>query len=133
MYLTLVLFHDFSALLVFDLKDIGVICPEIFDLDPDKSRDCFDFIRALVAIALICIQGATKLFVYWRWRWLGEEIGFVIGFVAKRMELYVDMAGAFIVFALHWSIVEWANCAGLDETIDLGNFRLGPFSCVSLE
>jgi hypothetical protein len=28
----------FSALLVFDLEDIGVICTEIFDLDPDKSR-----------------------------------------------------------------------------------------------
>ncbi len=32
--------------------------------------------------------------------------------MAKRMETFVDMAGAFIVFALHWSIVEWANCAG---------------------
>jgi hypothetical protein len=53
----------FSALLAFDLKDIGVICPEIFNLDPDKSRGCFNFIRALVVIALICIQVATKLFV----------------------------------------------------------------------
>jgi hypothetical protein len=53
----------FSALLAFDLEDIGVIYPEIIDLDPDKSRGCFDFIRALVAIALICIQVATKLFV----------------------------------------------------------------------
>ncbi len=34
-----------------DLEDIGCFCPEIFDLDPDKSRGCFDFIRALVAIA----------------------------------------------------------------------------------
>jgi hypothetical protein len=46
-----------------------------------------------------------------------------IGFVAKRMETYVDMAGAFIVFALHWSIVEWANCAVLDETIDLSSLE----------
>jgi hypothetical protein len=53
----------FSALLAFDLEDFGVICPEIFDLDPDKLRGCFDFIRALVAIALIFIQGATSLFV----------------------------------------------------------------------
>ncbi len=53
----------FSALLAFDLEDFGVICPEIFDLDPDKPRSCFDFIRALVAIALICIQVATSLFV----------------------------------------------------------------------
>jgi hypothetical protein len=52
----------FSALLAFDL-DVGVICPEIFDLDPDKSRGCFDFIRALDAIALIFIQVATSLFV----------------------------------------------------------------------
>jgi hypothetical protein len=94
MYLTLVLFHVFSALLAFDLEDIGVICPEIFDLDPDKSRGCFDFIRALVAIALICIQVATSLFVLWRRKLLCEEIGFV----AKRMETYVYTAGAFIVF-----------------------------------
>ncbi len=47
-----------------DLEDIGCFCPEIFDLDPDKSRGCFDFIRALVAIALICIQVATSLFVW---------------------------------------------------------------------
>jgi len=53
--------------------------------------------------------------------------------VAKRMETYVDMAGALIAFALHWSIVDWANCAGLDETIYLSSFRLGPYFCVSLE
>ncbi len=53
---------------------------------------------------------------------------------AWRMETYVDMTGAFIVFALHWSIVvERANCAVLDEAIDLSSFRLGPFFCVSLE
>ncbi len=56
-----------------------------------------------------------------------------IGFVAKRMETYVDMAGALMAFALHWSIVDWANCAGLDETIYLSSFRLGPYFCVSLE
>ena len=61
--LYIVPFLRFSALLAFDLEDFGVICPEIFDLDPDKSRGCFDFIRALVAIALICIQVATSLFV----------------------------------------------------------------------
>jgi hypothetical protein len=53
----------FSALMVSDLEDIGCFCLEIFDIDPDKSRGCFDFIRALVAIALICIQVATSLFV----------------------------------------------------------------------
>ena len=47
--------------MAFDLEDVWVICPEIFDLDPDKSCGCFDFIRALVAIALICIQVATSL------------------------------------------------------------------------
>jgi hypothetical protein len=56
-----------------------------------------------------------------------------MGFGAKRMETYVDMAGAFIEFVLHWFIVDWAKCAGLDETVDLSSFRLGPFSCVSLE
>jgi hypothetical protein len=61
--LYIVSFLRFSALLAFDLEDFGVICPEIFDLDPDKSRSCFDFIRALVAIALICIQIATSAFV----------------------------------------------------------------------
>ncbi len=34
----------FSAPLAFDLEDFGVICPELFDLDPDKSRIFFDFI-----------------------------------------------------------------------------------------
>ncbi len=53
----------FSALMASDLEDIGCFCPEIFDLDPDKSCGCFDFIRALVAIAPICIQVATSLFV----------------------------------------------------------------------
>ncbi len=43
------------------------------------------------------------------------------------METYVDMVGAFTVFALHWSVVEWANGAGFDETVDLSSFRLGPF------
>ncbi len=50
-----------------------------------------------------------------------------------RGEASFDMAGAFIVFALHWSIVDWANCVGLDETIDLSSFRLGPFFSVGLE
>ena len=49
------------------------------------------------------------------------------------METSFDVAGAFIEFALCWSIVDWAECAGLDETIDLSSFRLGPFFCVSLE
>jgi hypothetical protein len=49
------------------------------------------------------------------------------------METYGDMSGAFIEFALHWSIVDWAKGAGLNETIDLSGFRLGPFSRVSLE
>jgi hypothetical protein len=49
------------------------------------------------------------------------------------MKTYVDMVGAFIEFALHWSIVGWAECAGLDETIDLSRFRFGLFFCVSLE
>ncbi len=65
-----------------DLEDIGCFCPEIFDLDPDKSRGCFEFIRALVAIAFICIQVATSLFVQWRRKLLCEEIGFVV----KRMK-----------------------------------------------
>ncbi len=63
MYLTLVLFHVFSALIAFDLEDIGLFCPGIFDLDPDKSRGRFDFSQALVAIVLVCIHVATKLFV----------------------------------------------------------------------
>ncbi len=49
------------------------------------------------------------------------------------METCVDVAGAFIEFALYWSIVDWAKGAGLDETIDLSSFRLGPFFCISLE
>ena len=53
----------FSALMAFDLEDIVFFRPEIFDLDPDKSRGCFDFMQALVAIVLVCIHVATKLFV----------------------------------------------------------------------
>ena len=53
----------FSALMAFDLKDIVFFCPEIFDLDPDKSRDRFDFTQAFVAIVLVCIHVSTKLFV----------------------------------------------------------------------
>ncbi len=49
------------------------------------------------------------------------------------METCVDVVGAFIEFALYWSIVDWAKGAGLDETIDLSSFRLGPFFCVGLE
>ena len=82
------------------------------------SRGRFDFMQALVAIVLVCIHVATKLFVQWRWEWLSEEIGFEIDFGAKRMETCVDVAGAFIEFALYWSIVGWAKGAGLDETID---------------
>jgi hypothetical protein len=53
----------FPALLAFDLEDIGVIFPEIL-ISIRISRVVYcDFIRALVAIALICIQDATKLFV----------------------------------------------------------------------
>ena len=33
----------FSALLAFDLEDIGVICPEIFNLNPYKSRGLLRF------------------------------------------------------------------------------------------
>ncbi len=112
------LLDTFVSSLVIDVslcnkqEDIGFFCPEIFDLDPVQSRG------RLVA---------TKLFVQLRWEWLCEEVGFKIGFGSKRMETYVDMAGAFIEFALHWSIVERAECAGLDETIDLSSFRLGPF------
>ncbi len=49
--------------MAFDLEDIGFFCPEIFDLDPDKSRGRFGFMQALDAIVLICIHVATKLFV----------------------------------------------------------------------
>ncbi len=55
----------FSALtMAFDLEDIRFFRPEIFDLDPDKSRGRFDFMQALVAIVLVCQNVATKLFVY---------------------------------------------------------------------
>ncbi len=53
----------FSALMAFDLEDIGFFRPEIFDLDPDKSRGRFDFMQALVALVLVCQNVATKLFV----------------------------------------------------------------------
>ena len=47
--------------MAFDLEDIGFICPEIFDLDPDKSRGRFDFLQALVAIVHVCLDFAMKL------------------------------------------------------------------------
>ena len=53
----------FSALMAFDLEDIGLFCPEIFDLDPDKLRGRFGFMQALVAKVLVCIHVTTKLFV----------------------------------------------------------------------
>ncbi len=49
------------------------------------------------------------------------------------METNVDEAGAFIEIALCWSFVDWAKSAGLDETIDLSSFRLGPNFCIILE
>ncbi len=132
MYLALVLFHVFQHLWLLTWRILG-FCPEIFDLDPDKSLGRFDFMQALVAVVLVCIHVATKLFVWWRWEWLIEEIGFEVGFGAKRMDTSVDVAAAFIKFALCWSIVDWAKSAGLDETIDLSSFRLGPNFCISLE
>ena len=63
MYLTLVLCHVFSALMAIDLEDIGFLRPEIFDLDPGKSRGRIDFMQALVAIVLVCQNVATKLLV----------------------------------------------------------------------
>jgi hypothetical protein len=42
--------------MAFDLEDIRCFCPEIFYLDPDKSRGRFDFMQALVAIVLVCIH-----------------------------------------------------------------------------
>ena len=103
------------------------------DLDPDKSRGRFDFMQALVAIVLVCQNVATKLLVQWRWDWLSEEIGFAVCFGAMRMETNVDMARAFIEFALCWCFVDWAKSARLGETIDLGSFRLGPNFCIILE
>ncbi len=44
MYLTLVLFHVFQHLWLLTWRILGFFCPEIFDLDPDKSRGRFDFI-----------------------------------------------------------------------------------------
>jgi hypothetical protein len=74
----------------------------------------------------------VALFVLWRRKLPCEEISFVI-IVAKHMETLVDVAGAFIELGLHWSIVDWANCAWLDETIYLFGFRLVPFFCVGLD
>ncbi len=53
----------FSALMAIDLEDIGFFRPEIYDLDPGKSRGRFDFMQALVAIVLVCQNVATKLLV----------------------------------------------------------------------
>ena len=116
-----------------DLEDIGFFRPEVWDLDPGKSRGRFDFMQALVAVVLVCHNVATKLLVQWRWDWLSEEIGFAVCFGAKRMETNVDVAGAFIEIALCWSFVDWAKSAGLDETIDLSSFRLDPNFCIILE
>ena len=44
----------FSALMAIDLEDIGFFRPEVWDLDPGKSRGRFDFMQALVAIVLVC-------------------------------------------------------------------------------
>ena len=49
------------------------------------------------------------------------------------METNVDAAGAFIEIALCWSVVDLAKSAGLDETIDLSSFRLGPNFWIILE
>ena len=46
------------------------------------------------------------------------------------METHIDVAGTFIEIALCWSVVDWAKSAGLDETIDLSRFRLGPNFCI---
>ncbi len=48
------------------------------------------------------------------------------------METNVDVARAFIEIALCWSFSDWAKSAGLDETIDLSSFRLGPNFCIRL-
>jgi hypothetical protein len=63
LYLTLVLFHVFQHLWLLTWRILVFFCPEIFDLDPDKSRGRFDFMQALVAIVLVCIHAATRLFV----------------------------------------------------------------------
>ncbi len=44
-----------------DLEDIGCFGPEIYDLDPGKSRGRFDFMQALVAVVLVCQNFATTL------------------------------------------------------------------------
>ncbi len=51
----------------------------------------------------------------------------------KRMETNFDVTGAVIEIALCWSCVDWAKSAGLDETIDLSSFRLGPNFWIILE
>ncbi len=61
MYLTLVLFHVFAALMAIDLEDIGVFRPKMFDLDPVKSLGRFDLMQALVAVVLVCQNFATIL------------------------------------------------------------------------
>jgi hypothetical protein len=62
---------------------------------------------------------------------LCEEIGIVV-IVAKPMEMLVDMAEASVMVSLHWSVVDWADCADCGETIDLSSFQLGPFFCAGL-
>jgi hypothetical protein len=49
------------------------------------------------------------------------------------METHIDVAGAVIEIALCWSVVDWAERAGLGETIDLSSFRLGPNVWIILE
>ncbi len=46
-----------------DLEGIGFFRPEIWDLDPGRSRGRFDFMQALVAVVLVCHNVATKLLV----------------------------------------------------------------------
>ena len=46
-----------------DLEDIGFFRPEIWDLDPCKSRGRIDFMQALVARVLVCQNVATTLLV----------------------------------------------------------------------
>ena len=45
--------------MAFDLEDIGLFCPEIYDLDPGKSSGRFGFMQALVAVVLVCQNFAT--------------------------------------------------------------------------
>ncbi len=44
-----------------NLEDIGFFRPEVYDLDPGKSRGRFDFMEALVAVVLVCQNFATTL------------------------------------------------------------------------